>query len=92
MSSLIAGIISLGMLINVIFLIREGKDERWNKITNRPLSFTFSLLFFGYTSITLIDTMYNFNRATFKILYDYLFVGALVLYIVLFFIERRKLS
>lgn len=92
MSSLIAVIIMLGMLINLIFLIREGKDERWNIITNRPLNYAFSLLFIGYTSITLIDTRYKFSVSTFKMVYDYLFVGALVVYIVLLIIERRRLS
>jgi hypothetical protein len=92
MSSLISVIITFGMLINLIFLIREGKDERWNRITNRPLNYAFSLLFIGYTGITLVDTRYNFNVSTYRMVYDYLFAGVLIIYVILLIIEKRKLS
>ncbi|AIQ11321.1 hypothetical protein PDUR_04430 [Paenibacillus durus] len=92
MSSLISVIIMFGMLINLILLIREGKDERWNRITNRPLNYAFSLLFIGYTGITLVDTKYNFSVSTYRMVYDYLFAGVLIIYVISLIIEKRKLS
>ncbi|WP_156995772.1 hypothetical protein [Paenibacillus stellifer] len=48
MDNWIAIVIACGLLLNIILSFREGKDERWKHITNRPLNYAFSLLFFGY--------------------------------------------
>ncbi|MGW9530641.1 hypothetical protein ACWHAM_23520 [Paenibacillus terrae] len=92
MSILISVIILVGILLNFIFSLREGKDERWKHIISRPLNNAFSLLFMGYTGGNLISAYYNFDLITYKMYYDYLFAGVLVVYIVLLLIERRKLS
>ncbi|MDY7992424.1 hypothetical protein UY286_15615 [Paenibacillus polymyxa] len=92
MSILISVIIMVGILLNFIFLLREGKDERWKHIISRPLNYAFSLLFMGYTTGNLISEYYKFDLNTYKTYYDYLFAGILVVYIVLLLIERRKLS
>ncbi|WP_318627497.1 hypothetical protein [Paenibacillus polymyxa] len=92
MSILISVIILVGVLLNFIFSLREGKDERWKHIISRPLNYAFSLLFMGYTAGNLISGYYKFDLNTYKMYYDYLFAVVLVVYIALLLIERRKLS
>ncbi|NQX64638.1 hypothetical protein HQN90_00725 [Paenibacillus alba] len=92
MDILLSVIILFGMFLNLILSVREGKDERWKQIVYRPLSYAFTLLFMGYTSGTLLSKHYNFDLDTFKLYYEYLFAGVLVIYIVLLVIEKRRLS
>lgn len=92
MATAIQIIICVASLLNLIFSIREGKDERWKQITNRPLNYAFSLLLIGYTTTVLLDQKYSFGLTTYKAVFDYIFCGVLVIYIVLLIIERKKFS
>lgn len=85
-------IIALGLLVNIILSIREGKDERWQHITNRPLNYAFSLLFIGYTLTPIISKYYEYDLNEYKTYYDFLFAGVLVVYIVLLLLEKKRLS
>ncbi|MGG1654275.1 hypothetical protein ACIFOE_17560 [Paenibacillus sp. NRS-1783] len=84
--------ITVGLFLNLILLLKEGKDERWNHIINGPLNIAFSLLFMGYTVGIILSGYFHFDLTTYKMYYDYLFCGALVLYIVLLLMRRRTLS
>ncbi|MGM1019015.1 MAG: hypothetical protein ACQEXV_00290 [Bacillota bacterium] len=84
--------ITVGLILNLILLFKEGKDERWNHIISGPLNIAFSLLFVGYTLSTIVSGYYHFDLSTYKMYYDYLFCGVLVIYIVLLLMRRKSLS
>ncbi|WP_240414919.1 hypothetical protein [Paenibacillus periandrae] len=81
-----------GLLLNLILMTRERKDERWNRILNKPLSYAFNLLFLGYTLIALVSNYWTFDLITYKSIYDYLFSGVLIIYVIFIVLERRRLS
>ncbi|GAB6991810.1 hypothetical protein [Paenibacillus pini] len=88
MGILIGIIITVVLLVNLILSYKEGKDERWKQIINRPLNYAFTLLILGYALSPFCDQDLN----AYKSYYNYLFAGVLVVYIALLLIERRRLS
>ncbi|MBP1309126.1 hypothetical protein JOD82_002146 [Paenibacillus sp. 1182] len=88
LSFIIFGIV----LINSMFQLREGRDERGRSIMFNPLNLSFALLLVGYAAINIVDTLFHLSFSTYKDGVSILFAGVLIFYIVFLFIERKRLS
>ncbi|MFD2115190.1 hypothetical protein ACFSTH_05635 [Paenibacillus yanchengensis] len=90
MHMILGWFITLGLIFNVVFMIREGKDERGRKILFFPLLYSFCLLFLGYSVLNLVVKYWTLEIAIYQLYLDYIFAGSLLVYLLLLFFEKRK--
>ncbi|QGQ97573.1 hypothetical protein EHS13_23120 [Paenibacillus psychroresistens] len=89
MNDVIGWVIAVISGFNIIYMLREGRDDRGKMILYHPLMIAFTYLIAGYVFVRTLNKHYIFDS---NFALDILFGSALVIYVVILLRTRRWYS